>query len=227
VAAKAFEETLKLSPQAAVARMQLARVKLAQGDAAGAVSMAERAANGRPADADAAVLFAQALRLSGDPDRARAELTKRLAAGQASDAPLHTELGWVELQRGEAAAAQAAFYEALREAPGSAGARKGVIAAELAHGKIDAARRQIGEWAAGAPPDAPLQLLSADVELARGNVAGAEQTLKSVIASDASQLDAYEQLGRSTPAKARLKRPSASMRPSPSALRQPLPALER
>ena len=58
-AAKAFEETLKLSPQAAAVRMHLARVKLAQGDAAGAVSIADRAASDRPADAGAAVLLAQ------------------------------------------------------------------------------------------------------------------------------------------------------------------------
>ena len=195
-AAKAFEETLKLSPQAATVRMHLARVKLAQGDAAGAVAIADRAASDRPADPGAAVLLAQALRASGNPDRAKGELTKRLASGLASEASLHAELGWVELQRGEGAAARAAFYEALRDTPRAAGARKGIIAAHLADRKIDAARRQVAVWAAADSTDAPLQLLSADVELAGGNVAGAEQTLKSVIASDASQLEAYERLGR-------------------------------
>ena len=195
-AAKAFEETLKLSPQSAAARMNLARVKLAQGDAAGAVATAERAADDRPADASAALLFAQALRASGDSNRARDELTKRLASGLAGDAPLHAELGWVELQRGEAAAARAAFYAALRETPGSPGARRGIIAAQLAEKKIDGARKQIAEWATAGPADASLRLLSADVELAGGNVAGAEQALKSVIANDASQVEAYERLGR-------------------------------
>ena len=116
-AATAFEEAVKLSPQAAAARMQLARVKLAQGDAASAVSIAELAVNERPSDVDAAVLLAQSLRASGNPDRAAGELTARLASGRGGEGPLHTELGWVELQRGEAAAARAAFYEALREAP--------------------------------------------------------------------------------------------------------------
>jgi tetratricopeptide (TPR) repeat protein len=194
--AKALEETLKLSPGSAAVRMNLARVKLAQGDAAGAVAIAERAAYDRPADAGAAVLFAQALRASGDPDRAKDELTKRLASGLASEAPLHAELGWVELQRGEAAAARAAFYKALRDTPTSPGARHGIIAAQLAEKKIDMARRQIAEWTTAGRADPALGLLSADVELAGGNLAGAEQTLKSVIANDASQLEAYERLGR-------------------------------
>ena len=195
-AARAFEEAVKLSPKAAAARMQLARVKLAQGDAASAVSIAELAANERPADVDAAVLLAQSLRASGDPDRAAGELTSRLSARRGGEGPLHTELGWVELQRGEAAAARAAFYEALREAPRSNDVRKGIIAAQLADRRIDAARKQIAEWEAGGAWDPRLKLLSAEVEFAAGNSGGAEQTLKAVIARDASQLEAYELLGR-------------------------------
>ncbi len=195
-AATAFEAAVKLSPQAAAARMQLARVKLAQGDAASAVSIAELAANEHPSDIDAAVLLAQSLRASGNPDRAAGELTARLASGRGGKGPLHTELGWVELQRGEAAAARAAFYEALREAPRSADVRKGLIAAQLAERRFDAARKQIAEWEATAASDTQVKVLSAQVELAAGNMKAAEQTLKAIIASDASQLDAYDLLGR-------------------------------
>ena len=194
-AEKAFEAAVKLSPQASAARMQLARVKLARGDTAGAVSVAELAANERPGDSEAAVLLAQSLRINGNLDRAAGELTTRLAAGRGNRSPLHAELGWVELQRGEAAAARAAFYEALHENPQSIEARKGTIAALLSDRRIDAARKQIAEWqAAGA--DARLELLSAEVELAAANPAAAEQTLKAIVANDASQLEAYELLGR-------------------------------
>jgi tetratricopeptide (TPR) repeat protein len=195
-AEKAFGAAAQLSPQAAAARMQLARVKLARGDAAGAVSIAELAANERPADAGAAVLLGQSLRASGDADRAADEMTTRIATGRVTKAPLHAELGWIELQRGEAAAARAAFYEALREAPRSADARKGIIAADLANRKVDVARAQVAEWEAATPADVRLKLLSADVELTAGNWAAAEQTLRGVIASDASQLEAYGLLGR-------------------------------
>ena len=41
-----------------------------------------------------------------------------------------------------------------------------------------------------------MKVLSAQVELAAGNMEAAEQTLKALIASDASQLDAYDLLGR-------------------------------
>jgi tetratricopeptide (TPR) repeat protein len=195
-AAKAFEEAVKLGSQPAAARMQLARVKLAQGDAAGAVSIAELAANARPSDTDAAVLLAQTLRASGNPNRAAGELTSRLASGRGNEAPLHTELGWVELQRGDASAARAAFFEALRAAPRSTDVRKGIIAAQLADRRIDAARKQIAEWETASSTDPRVKLLSAQVELAAGNTAGAEQTLKAVIAGDASQLDAYDLLAR-------------------------------
>ncbi len=99
------------------------------------------------------------------------------------------------MQRGEAAAARAAFYEALREAPRSADVRKGIIAAQVAERKFDAARKQIAEWDAIAS-DPQVKVLSAQVELAAGNMKAAEQTLKALIASDASQLDAYDLLGR-------------------------------
>ena len=123
-------------------------------------------------------------------------MTTRLATGRVTKAPLHTELGWIELQRGEAATARAAFSEVLREAPRSADARKGLIAANLANRKVDVARKQVAAWEAAAPADVPLKLLSADVEMAAGNRAAAEQTLHGVIATDASQLDAYGMLAR-------------------------------
>jgi tetratricopeptide (TPR) repeat protein len=113
-----------------------------------------------------------------------------------SKAPLHAELGWIELQRGQAPAARAAFHEALREAPRSADVRKGIITADLANRRIDAARAQVAEWEASTPSDVRVKLLAAEVELSAGNWAVAEQTLRAVIAQDASQLEAYGLLGR-------------------------------
>ena len=193
---KAFEEAVKLSPQAAAARIQQARVKLARGDAGAAVLIAELAANERPTDTEAAVLLAQSLRASGNLDRAANELTSRLASGRGSAGPLQAELGWLELERGQPVAAKAAFNEALRQAPSSTEVRKGLISADLANKKVDAARSQVAKWEAANPEDVRLKLLSANVELSAGNWAAAEQTLKDVIAADASQLEAYETLGR-------------------------------
>ena len=92
------------------------------------------------------MLLGQSLRATGDANRAADEMTTRLATGRVTKAPLHTELGWIELQRGEAAAARAAFYEALREAPRSADARKGIIQADLANRKVGraGAGRRVG-----------------------------------------------------------------------------------
>jgi Tfp pilus assembly protein PilF len=74
--------------------------------------------------------------------------------------------------------------------------RKGIIAAQLAERRFDAARKQIADWEARDGSEPRVKILAAQVELAAGNMKGAEEALKAVIASDASQLDAYDLLGR-------------------------------
>jgi tetratricopeptide (TPR) repeat protein len=75
-------------------------------------------------------------------------------------------------------------------------ARHGLIAADVAERKLDAARARIGEWRKASPNDAHLGVLAARVEIAAGDLAAAEGLLKSVIATDPAQLDAYDVLGR-------------------------------
>jgi tetratricopeptide (TPR) repeat protein len=194
-AQQAFEEAARLSPRAAAARIQLARIHLARGDTAAAVSAAELATRERPTDTEAAVMLARSLRAEGSLDRAGRELSKRIAANPES-APLHMEMGWLSLQRRQPTVARASFEEALRTAPTSYDARNGLITVDLAEHRVDAARARIAEWQKGGAPDPRTKILGAQVEVAGGNLAGAEQILKEVIAADASQLDAYQLLGR-------------------------------
>jgi tetratricopeptide (TPR) repeat protein len=194
-AERAFEEAARLSPRAAAAQMQLARIRLARGETAGAVSAAELAARDSPADAQAAVLLAQTLRAQGNVDRASRELTKRIADNPGSVA-LHLEMGWLSLHRGQPAAARASFHEALRSAPDSLEARHGIIATEIAERRVDRARTQVAEWQKAAPGDVRLRVLAARVEFGSGQMATAQRLLEGVIAADASQIEAYELLGR-------------------------------
>src|SRR5207344_871933 len=54
-AERAFLESAKLNPRAAAPQLQLARLRLARGDSAGALNAAEEAAAARPDDVEAAV----------------------------------------------------------------------------------------------------------------------------------------------------------------------------
>jgi tetratricopeptide (TPR) repeat protein len=194
-AERAFEDAARVSPRAAAAQMQLARIRLARGETAAAVSAAEVAARDRPNDAQAAVLLAQTLRAQGSVERAARELTKRIAETPDATA-LHLEMGWLSLYRNQPAAARASFHEALRGDPESLEARHGLIAADIAERKVGSARAQVAEWRRAAPKDARIAVLAARVEFGAGNTANAQRVLEEVIATDPSQIDAYELLGR-------------------------------
>ncbi len=194
-AERAFEETVRVTPRAAAAQMQLARIRLARGDAGAAVSAAELAVRHRPTDAEAAVLFAQTLRAQGNLDRAGRELSRRLASNPDS-APLHLEMGRLSLQRRDWKAARTAFQQALRVAPSSLDARAGLVAAEIGDQKVDVARAQVDTWRQAAPSDHTLGVLAGKVEIAAGDHQAAERILREVLSRDASQIEAYELLGR-------------------------------
>lgn len=194
-AERAFEEAARISPRAAAAQSQLARIRLARGDAAAAVSAAEAAVHHRPADVEAAVLLSQTLRAQGNTDRATRELTRRLAAN-ADSAPLHLEMGWVQLQRRNFADARASFERSLRLAPQASDARAGLVAVDLAERKNEDARALVAGWRKSLPADHRLAILAAKVEIADGRLPAAERLLMDVLAADTSQLEAYELLGR-------------------------------
>lgn len=194
-AERAFQAAVQVNPRAAAAHLQLAKLRLARGEAGAAVASAEAAARERPDDPEAAVLLAQSLRAQGNVERAARELDRRLAAAPESE-PLLLERGWLSLERGDAAKARDSFTEALRVAPQSLDARHGLISIDVAEGQIDAARARVAGWRAAAPGDVRLTTLAARVELAAGAAAEAERLLTAVIERDPSQLDAYELLGR-------------------------------
>jgi putative PEP-CTERM system TPR-repeat lipoprotein len=194
-AEKAFEEVIRLSPRAAGAQLQLARLRLARGEAAGALTAARDAAHHSPDSPEAAILVSRSLRAQGDVEKAWSELST-IVARHPESAPLHIEMGGVALDRKQFKAASEAFEAALRHAPGSIDAQSGLIATHLAAGDVAKARAQVEEWRAASPGNRSLDILAARVELTTGNSADAERILRSVVAADPAQLDAYELLGQ-------------------------------
>jgi tetratricopeptide (TPR) repeat protein len=61
---------------------------------------------------------------------------------------------------------------------------------------VPAARALVQRWLSESPHDPRLRLLSAQVHLAAGQTTEAERILRDLVASDASQLDAYDLLGQ-------------------------------
>jgi tetratricopeptide (TPR) repeat protein len=186
---------LKLNPRAAAARLQLARLRLARGETKGALKAAEEVSRERPDDVDAAVLVSRSLRAQGDLARAARELGTRISRTPDA-APLHIEMGWLALQRNDLPAARTSFDAALRIAPASYDALVGLVTIDLAQRNIQRARERVAESQQRTPGDPRLTILSARVSLAAGNTADAEQTLRTLVTADPSQLEAYDLLGR-------------------------------
>jgi tetratricopeptide (TPR) repeat protein len=193
-AERAFEEVTRLNPRAAAAQIQLARLRLARGDASSAATAAEAAVQAKPEDVEGTVLLSQSLRAMGQFDRAARAVRGTL--GHASNAiPLQVESGWLALQRRDTEAARAAFTQVLAIQPQSFEAKSGLVAVALSERKFEHAREQVRRWRKEADTDGRLQLLEARVEVAAGDLTSAASVLNRLISNDAALFDAYQLLG--------------------------------
>src|SRR5262249_59015862 len=100
----------------AAASLQLARGKLATGNAADAIPFAVDAGN----DPTARLTLARALLSAGQNARARAELQRMTARGESQEAAVL--LGWVELREGRTPEARAPAERAPAVAPATVAA---------------------------------------------------------------------------------------------------------
>jgi tetratricopeptide (TPR) repeat protein len=195
LAEKSFGEVLRLNPRAAAAQLQLARLQLARGETAGALRAAEEAARQRPGDPMAAVLLSKSLRARGEFARAEREISRAVERNPDS-VPLHVERGELALQRRQPAAARAAFEEAVRLDRTNHDARVGLVSADIAERNMPAALARVAGWRSEAPDDVRLKVLAARVDIMAGKPAEAERLLRDVITVNASELEAYDLLGR-------------------------------
>ena len=204
-AEQAFEKVLELNPRAAAASLQLAWLRLARGETAGALHAAEDVSRQLPDDIEAAVLLSRSLRARGELPRAQREIAARIAR-QPDQAALRLEMGWLALQRGDSGNARKGFEHALRLAPTLHDARVGLITVDVAEKKLDSARARIDAWRKTEASDPRLRLLSARVDLAAGKTVEAETALRELVTADPSQLDAYDLLGRIAMSKGQMDR---------------------
>jgi len=166
-AASAFEEVLKLNPQAVPAQLQLARLRLATGKPGEAVDLAERAVGSQPQSPPARLILAQALVASGELARAESEL-KKLAADFPDAAPVAAEMGTLEARKGNEREARKSFERALRLDASSVEAISGLVSLDLAAKKYPAAIARAEAALKQRPSSAPMVLLAARTYIAGG-----------------------------------------------------------
>ena len=168
---------------------------LVKGEPEAALSASQRAVQLEPRDPAAVLLLVRSLRAAGNLSKARDELTKRLAQ-QPHSVALQLELGAMALEGRDFAGARRAFEAALRNEPGLYDAQAGLVATEIAAGTVARARALVDGWLQQAPANGRLRQLLARVQLASGKGDEAERTLRDVVVSDPTQLEAYDLLGR-------------------------------
>jgi predicted Zn-dependent protease len=189
-AEQAFRAVLQQDPQMKSANLQLARAKLAAGQAADAIPYAEAAGN----DQAARLTLARALIGAGQTARARAELQQLAAANPSATEPA-VLLGSIELAAGELRDARLHADRALAVSPANVDAL--LLAARTALAAHDAAdaERLLSRAAAADPRSFDAHLMLAQVRASRGDLAGARATIETIAARRPDVAQARTALG--------------------------------
>jgi tetratricopeptide (TPR) repeat protein len=194
-AADAFSDVARADPRSAAATLQLARIRLAQGDFEGAVNAADEGVTREPRNADASALLVRGLREQGQIERARREL-ERAQTQSLQSARLTVERGWLALVSGDSRTARTSFSDVLSTPSVAADAQSGLIAVDLAEGRVDVARARVADWRREAGSDSRLALLAARVEIAAGTFDKAASHVREVLARDPATAEAHDLLAR-------------------------------
>lgn len=194
-AVAAFNEVLKINPQAVAAQVHLAELNLASGQSGSAVQLATDADRVLPGNPRVKLTLVRSLIASGDVARATQEL-QPLLDRFGGVAVVQVAAGQLALAKSNVRGARDAFSRAAAIDRDNLDALRGLVAVDLAERKPDAARTRV-ESELGRRPDHPgLLMLLARVVATQGNSARAEELLKKAIEIDPSNLTAYGMLAR-------------------------------
>jgi tetratricopeptide (TPR) repeat protein len=209
-AESAFRETLRLDPQSVDAKVQLARVMLANGNNDDALSYAVAARKARPSvDAQADVV--RALLAKHDLVGADAELAV-LQKQRPDDAVTHTLHGLLLNERSEFAKAAGEFDRALDLDPNDLAALTGRLNADAKQKHFAEGRARLDARLTATPNDSPLLVLAASFELAASDQSAAEQYLRRAISANPNNLSAYTMLAQLYAHQRRLEEAKAEYR---------------
>jgi tetratricopeptide (TPR) repeat protein len=188
-------EALRLDPGARGAATELARVGLALGRDPEAVTYARQALKQNADDFEAAVCLVSALIRMRDYAAADDAL-KPLQSRHPTSPDVLVQAGALNAARGNAAAARAAYGQALQLAPGSLEALQGLVWLDLQEGRLQPAQQRLDQALAHHARDARYFLLAARVAAASNAAPRTESALAQALSIDPTNVDAAEQLSR-------------------------------
>jgi len=197
-AISAFQSVLQLTPSAVDAQVQLASLYLRQGNAKGALDLAQQALKAQPQSAGIHFLYAQALLKSNDlPNAERELLGLAKAAANVTDVQVEVQtwLGMLYETRGDLKRARDSYQKASDLAPKATAPFGGLVGIDLDEKKPAAALARVQSRLAASPNDAGLLLIAANVYTAMNDWPKAEASYRKVLELDPANVDAYNKLG--------------------------------
>ena len=193
-AEKAYQEVLKLRPTAVDALVALAHLNLDTGRLDAAALFAQQAVDGR-SDLDSRFAMARVLVAQGRDAQARSELETlaRIAPGQPDILNLQ---GQFLQKEGNVEGARSAFTAALKAAPGSTIALRGLLALDIQAKRPGDSKQRIEAHLKQFPQDAQALVIAGRAYAAVGDLAAAESVLRKAVDVDPTQLEGYHVLGQ-------------------------------
>src|SRR5581483_8125593 len=141
-AMSAYQDVLRLNPQATAAKVALAQLNLAQGRPDASVGYSAEALVNEPDNGEAHLVLARGLLATGDLGRAESELHRLLT--QYSESPaVHTEFGMLLIRKRDFVHARQEFERALSIQPDAIEALAGLSALDTSLGNFAAANARV------------------------------------------------------------------------------------
>jgi tetratricopeptide (TPR) repeat protein len=191
-AAQHFETTLKLSPDALLAKQGLARIRLEQGQNGVAVQIAEEILETNPSNLQAKLIRGTGLAKLGEGDKAREELRSILEVHKDSNDARY-QLAALDLREKHYSEAEAAF-RTLAEA-GDARGVTGLADSKIAQRQPAAAVKILEQELAKHPARDGYRLALSDVQVRMGKLQEARAQLEQLVSRKPDWADALTRLG--------------------------------
>jgi tetratricopeptide (TPR) repeat protein len=190
----AFNKVVKLNPRAVAALVHLSRLTLERGETGAALHMAQNASTVAATEPSVQLAFARSLIANGWIDDAT-PIVRQLVTKYPRAALVHSTAGILNAAKKDWPAARRAFERALQLRPDSLEALTGLVGADFAENKPEAARERLDRQLARTPARADLLVLAARAYEKLKDVRKAEEALRAATQADANNLTAYSMLG--------------------------------
>ena len=194
-ATQAFNEMLRINPQAAAAQVQLSRLSMEQGDVEAALTHAEAARTAQPSSLDARLNVVLAHVSRQDFAQAEREM-KPLLTQFPKLASVHAAYGTLLAAKSDIAGGARELDQALAIDPGNRMALTNRLALDTRAKNFDEGRARLAKALALSPNDPGLLVLAGRFEALAGDYARAEQHLRKSIELAPDNPDTYTALGQ-------------------------------